>query len=136
MDDVWLLFLDRDGARRERRSVNSDGASSSSLSLHPNPVVNPIPPLNNLPSLCLALRLSVSLSSRTCLACDILLPPIIAATEFLLLSVVKDVLVLNVLNDVFALRVDADVSEARDVAGEIAGLCEDGVAAGLGAEGG
>lgn len=40
--------------------VSSEGASSSSLSLQPRPVVKPIPPLNSLPSLCRTLRRGVS----------------------------------------------------------------------------
>lgn len=40
----------RDSAREERRRVNGDGASSSSLSLQPRPVVSPIPPRNSFPS--------------------------------------------------------------------------------------
>ena len=37
--------------------------NESYLSLHPRPVVNPMPPLSNLPSRCLTRRVRVSLSS-------------------------------------------------------------------------
>ena len=36
------------------------------LSLHPSPVVSPIPPLSNLPSRCLTLLCGVSLASLGC----------------------------------------------------------------------
>lgn len=57
----------RERFRAERRRVSGEGASSSSLSLHPKPVVRPIPPLNNLPSRCLTRLLGVSLESFGCL---------------------------------------------------------------------
>ena len=44
----------------ESRRVRGDGASSSSLSLHPRPVVNPIPAFNCLPSLWRTRRCGVS----------------------------------------------------------------------------
>lgn len=50
----------RESAIDERRRVRGDGESSSSLSLHPNPVVRPIPPRKSLPSLCRLRRLTVS----------------------------------------------------------------------------
>jgi len=72
----------RERAIDESRRVRGDGESSSSLygrsckhrrdgkldtptylSLHPNPVVRPIPPRKSLPSLCLVRRLRVSRSS-------------------------------------------------------------------------
>ena len=46
-----------------RRRVSADGASSSSLSLQPRPVVNPMPARNNCPSRCRRLRLTVSRGS-------------------------------------------------------------------------
>lgn len=57
----------RERLSAERRRVSGEGASSSSLSLHPKPVVRPIPPLNNLPSRCLTRLLGVSLESFGCL---------------------------------------------------------------------
>ena len=73
----------RERAIDESRRVRGDGESSSSLrvvvsvegienqtqnacaylSLHPNPVVRPMPPRKSLPSLCLVRRLRVSRSS-------------------------------------------------------------------------
>lgn len=57
----------RERSRAERRRVSGEGASSSSLSLQPKPVVRPMPPLNNLPSRCLTRLLGVSLESFGCL---------------------------------------------------------------------
>lgn len=47
----------------EMRRVSAEGASSSSLSLQPKPVVKPTPPFSNLPSRCLVLRMGVSRES-------------------------------------------------------------------------
>ena len=42
--------LERLSASDDTRLVNGEGASSSSLSLHPSPVVSPRPPRNSFPS--------------------------------------------------------------------------------------
>lgn len=53
----------RDSTSDEMRLVSGDGASSSSLSLQPRPVVSPIPPFSRLPSRCRTRRRTVSRSS-------------------------------------------------------------------------
>jgi hypothetical protein len=65
--DMEVADERRERLSAERRRVSGEGASSSSLSLHPKPVVRPMPPLNNLPSRCLTRLLGVSLESFGCL---------------------------------------------------------------------
>lgn len=62
-DLIEATEVARDKAIDDSRRVRGDGESSSSLSLHPSPVVRPIPPRRSLPSLCLLRRLKVSRSS-------------------------------------------------------------------------
>lgn len=56
--------------RRESRRANiqqrKGKEDDTNLSLHPSPVVSPMPPLSSLPSRCLTLRCGVSLASLRC----------------------------------------------------------------------
>lgn len=61
-EDVRRVRTIRDSLR-----VSAEGASSSSLSLHPRPVVRPMPPFSSFPSRCLVRLLGVSLESLRCL---------------------------------------------------------------------
>lgn len=55
-----LADVRRESTSEEIRRVKGDGASSSSLSLQPSPVVRPMPPRSRVPSRCLTRRFTVS----------------------------------------------------------------------------
>jgi hypothetical protein len=61
----WRVLILAAACTKYQRLRRTDAhPQQTHLSLHPSPVVNPMPPLNSLPSLCRCLRLSVSRSSR------------------------------------------------------------------------
>ena len=60
IDPSELADVRLESTKDDTRFVSGDGASSSSLSLQPSPVVRPMPPLNKVPSRCLTRLLAVS----------------------------------------------------------------------------